>query len=195
MNLIERIEINFQNSINTKQNTLAVMQNSIALAAQLMTHCLLSGKKILSCGNGGAASHAQHFSSLMLNKYQIERPSLPAITLTSDISTLTSIANDYAYNLIFSKQIQALGQNEDILFVITDNGNSTNIISAVNAAHDRGLHIVALTGNNGGEVAMQLNPDDIEIRIPSDSTPRIQETQLLVIHCICDLIDHQLIGQ
>ena len=185
MNLIERIENNMLNS----------MQNPIAIAAQLMTHCLLSGKKVLSCGNGGSASQAQHFSSIMLNRYEMERPGLPAITLTSDTSTLTSIANDYNYDIIFSKQIQALGQSEDILFAITTSGNSANIIKAIDAAHERGLHIITLTGRNGGEATTRLRPDDVEIRIPSDSTPRIQEAQLLVIHCLCDLIDHQLTGQ
>ena len=195
MNLIERIENNMLNSISTVQNTLLVMQNPIAIAAQLMTHCLLSGKKVLSCGNGGSASQAQHFSSIMLNRYEMERPGLPAITLTSDTSTLTSIANDYNYDIIFSKQIQALGQSEDILFAITTSGNSANIIKAIDAAHERGLHIIMLTGRNGGEATTRLRPDDVEIRIPSDSTPRIQEAQLLVIHCLCDLIDHQLTGQ
>ena len=195
MNLIERIETNMLNSISTVQNTLLVMQNPIAIAAQLMTHCLLSGKKVISCGNGGSASQAQHFSSIMLNRYEMERPGLPAITLTSDTSTLTSIANDYNYDIIFSKQIQALGQSEDILFAITTSGNSANVIKAIDAAHERGLHIITLTGRNGGEAATRLRPDDVEIRIPSDSTPRIQEAQLLVIHCLCDLIDHQLTGQ
>ena len=195
MNLIERIENNMLNSISTVQNTLLATQNPIALAEQLMTHCLLSGKKVLSCGNGGAASQAQHFSSLMLNRYEKERPSLPAIALTSDTSTLTAIANDYNYDTIFSKQIQALGQSEDILFTITSSGNSANVINAIDAAHERGLHIIALTGRNGGETATRLRHDDVEIRIPSDSTPRIQESQLLVIHCLCDLIDHQLTGQ
>ena len=194
MNLIERIENSFQNNINTTQNTLIAMQNQIALAAQLMTHCLLSGKKILSCGNGGSAGQAQQFSSLMLNRYQMERPSLPAITLTSDTSTLTSIANDYNYDQIFAKQIQALGQNDDILLAITTSGNSGNIVNAIDAAHNRGLQIVALTGNNGGEAGARLKSDDIEIRIPSDATPRIKETQLLIIHCLCDLIDQQLMG-
>jgi D-sedoheptulose 7-phosphate isomerase len=195
MNLIERIENSFQNSISTKQNTLITMQNQIVIAAQLMTHCLLSGNKVLSCGNGGAASQAQHFSSLMLNRYEMERPSLPAITLTSDTSTLTSIANDYDFDLVFAKQIQALGQNEDILLAISCSGNSGNILNAIDAAHERGLHVVALTGNNGGEASLHLTADDIEIRVPSDSIPRILETQLLTINCLCDLIDHQLMGQ
>ncbi|MDH5764630.1 MAG: SIS domain-containing protein [Gammaproteobacteria bacterium] len=195
MNLIDRIEANFQNSIDTKANTLIVMQNQIALAAQLMTHCLLSGNKILSCGNGGSVSLAQHFSSLMLNRYEIERPGLPAITLTSDTSTLTSIADNYSYDLIFAKQIQALGQNEDILLTLSTTTHSNNIQQAINVAHDRGLHVISLTGNITTESQPELKTEDIEIRIPSDSMHRIQETQLLVINCLCDLIDQQLMGQ
>lgn len=193
MNLIERIETSFQNSIDTKQNTLIAVQNQIALAAQLMTHCLLSGNKILCCGNGGSASLVQHFSSLMLNRFEMERPGLPAINLTTDNSTLISIAQDYSYDLIFAKQIQALGQNEDILLAISSNGKTQNIQQAMLAAHNRGMHIIALTDSNSSENEI-LRPDDIEIRIPSDSLPRVQETQLLIIHCLCDLIDQQLMG-
>lgn len=195
MNLLDRIEKNFTDSIATKQAALSVLQNPVALAAQMMTHCLLSGGKILSCGNGGSAGDAQHFSSEMLNRFEMERPGLPAMALTTDSSTITSIANDYGYDIVFSKQIQALGQSDDILLAISTSGNSANIVNAINAAHERGLHIVALTGKDGGKIAACLNADDIEIRVPSESTARIQEVHLLVIHCLCDLIDHQLIGQ
>ena len=194
MNLLDRIEKNFTDSITTKQASLAVCQNAIALAAQMMTHCLLAGGKILACGNGGSAGDAQHFSSEMLNRFEMERPGLPAIALTTDTSTLTSIANDYSYEQVFSKQIMALGQAGDILLAISTSGNSGNVVKAIDAAHDRGLHVVALTGKSGGEMAARLNQDDIEIRVPSDSTARIQEVHLLSIHCLCDLIDHQLLG-
>lgn len=195
MNLLDRIEKNFTDSITTKQTALSVLQNPIALAAQMITHCLLAGGKILSCGNGGSAGDAQHFSSEMLNRFEMERPGLPAMALTTDSSTITSIANDFGYDIIFSKQIQALGQSDDILLAISTSGNSTNVVNAISAAHERGLHVIALTGKSGGEMASSLNADDIEIRVPSDSTARIQEVHLLVIHCLCDLIDHQLIGQ
>jgi D-sedoheptulose 7-phosphate isomerase len=160
-----------------------------------MTHCILSGNKILSCGNGGSAGDAQHFSSEMLNRFEMERPGLPAMALTTDTSTLTSIANDYSYELIFSKQVTALGAQGDILLAISTSGNSGNVCQAIEAAHDRGMRIVALTGKNGGQMASLLNMDDVEIRAPSDSTARTQEVHLLVIHCLCDLIDHQLLGQ
>jgi phosphoheptose isomerase len=195
MNLLERIEKNFNDSIATKQAAAATLQNSIALAAQMITQSLLAGGKTLSCGNGGSAGDAQHFSSEMLNRFEMERPGLPAIALTTDTSTLTSIANDYSYDIIFSKQIQALGQTGDTLLAISTSGHSGNVVKAIEAAHERGMNVVALTGKSGGEMANCLSSNDIEIRVPSDSTARIQEVHLLVIHCLCDLIDHQLMGQ
>jgi D-sedoheptulose 7-phosphate isomerase len=194
MNLNDIIQHNFNESIACKQRTLDNTQNEIALAAQLMTHSLLSGGKLLSCGNGGSAGEAQLFSSKMLNRFQMERPGLPAITLSTDTSILTSIANDYSYDQIFSRQIAALGQAEDILFLITTSGNSGNLVSAVDMAHERQMKVVALTGQSGGEVGARLSADDIEIRVASDSPIRIQETHLVIIHCLGDLIDAQLLG-
>jgi D-sedoheptulose 7-phosphate isomerase len=194
MNLNDIIQHNFNESIATKQRTLDKAQNEIALAAQLMTHSLLSGGKLLSCGNGGSAGEAQLFSSKMLNRFQMERPGLPAITLSTDTSILTSIANDYSYDQIFSRQVAALGQAEDILFLITTSGNSGNLVSAVDMAHERQMKVVALTGQSGGEVSARLSTEDIEIRVDSDSPIRIQETHLVIIHCLGDLIDAQLLG-
>lgn len=195
MNLINRINHNFQESISTKQMAADMLVEHIARAAQNITQCILDEGKILSCGNGGSAGDAQHFSSEMLNRFEMERPGLPAIALTTDTSTLTSIANDYSYDQIFSKQVKALGQHGDILLAISTSGNSANVNQAVMAAHDRDMHIVALTGKNGGELASLLAPEDVEIRVPAESTARIQEVHLLIIHCLCDLIDHQLLGQ
>ena len=146
-------------------------------------------------GNGGSAGDAQHFSSEMLNRFEMERPGLPAVALTTDSSTLTSIANDYSYDQVFSKQVNALGQQGDILLAISTSGNSTNVNRAIQAAHDREMQVIALSGKQGGDMASLLTADDVEIRVPSDSTARIQEVHLLAIHCICDLVDHQLLGQ
>lgn len=192
MDLIKRINQNFQDSISTKQIAADMLGEPIARAAHAMTQCLLNGGKILSCGNGGSAGDAQHFSSEMLNRFEMERPGLPAIALTTDSSTITSIANDYSYDQIFSKQVTALGQNGDMLLAISTSGNSANVNKAVQAAHERDMLVVGLSGKQGGELGVMLTPSDIEIRVPSDSTARIQEVHLLVIHCICDLIDHQL---
>lgn len=195
MDLISRINHNFQESISTKQMAADLLAEPIARAAQSMTQCLLNGGKILSCGNGGSAGDAQHFSSEMLNRFEMERPGLPAIALTTDSSTITSIANDYSYEQIFSKQVSALGQSGDILLAISTSGNSGNVNKAVEAAHDRDMLVIALTGRQGGDLADRLSLEDVEIRVPAESTARIQEVHLLVIHCLCDLIDHQLLGQ
>ena len=194
MDLISRINKNFQDSISTKQLAADMLAEPIAQAAQIITQCFLNGGKILSCGNGGSAGDAQHFSSEMLNRFEMERPGLPAIALTTDSSTVTSIANDYHYNQIFSKQVTALGHAGDVLLAISTSGNSENVVMAVDAAHDREMNIIALSGNSGGELGDRLALNDIEIRVPSNSTARIQEVHLLVIHCICDLVDHQLMG-
>ncbi len=194
MNPIKLIEKSFADSIQTKQDALSVIAGPISDAALLMTSSLLAGNKILTCGNGGSAADAQHFSSELLNRFERERQPLPAIALTTDSSTLTSIANDYDYSLIFAKQVRALGQSDDILFAITTSGGSANIVQALHAAHERNARIVALTGRDGGEVGALMQKNDIEIRVPGPSTARIQEVHLLVLHCLCELIDQQLLG-
>lgn len=189
-----RIQQMFQASIETKQNAITTLPQAIENASLMMVSSLLNEGKILACGNGGSAGDAQHFSSEMLNRFERERPSLPAIAITTDSSTLTSIANDYSYDEVFSKQIRALGQAGDVLLAISTSGNSANVIQGIHAAHDRNMHVVALTGRDGGQIAPLLLPDDVEIRVPSNVTARIQEVHLLVIHSLCDLIDHQLFG-
>ncbi|MDH5393992.1 MAG: phosphoheptose isomerase [Gammaproteobacteria bacterium] len=195
MDLLERVQQSFEDSLATKLAALDELPVLITEASQLITNALMNGHKILSCGNGGSAGDAQHFSSEMLNRYEMERPSLPAIALTTDTPTITSIANDYSFDMIFSKQIHALGSEGDILLAISTSGDSSNVVRAIEAAHDRNMKVIALTGKSGGTMAENLAIEDIEIRVPSDSTARIQETHLLIIHCLCDLIDHQLLGQ
>lgn len=190
----DHVRRHFADSVEVKQASMAVLPPVVSSAATLMTDCLAGNGKILACGNGGSASDAQHFSSEMLNRFEIERPSLPALALTTDTSTLTSIANDYAYSEIFSKQVRALGQPGDVLLAISTSGNSDNVNLAADAAHGRGMRVVALTGRDGGALAQTLREGDIEIRIPTDRTARIQEVHLLVIHCLCDLIDRTLLG-
>lgn len=195
MDIIERIKQQFSDSIQTKINAADIISPAIAQAGEAMAECLLADKKILSCGNGGSACDSQHFSSEMLNRYLHNRPSLPAIALTTDTPTLTAISNDFAYDQVFVKQINALGHAGDILFAISTSGNSQNLITAIEAAHNKGMRVIALTGKDGGKMAPTLNPaTDIEIRVPSDTTARIQETHLLVIHCLCDYIDLKLFG-
>ena len=159
-----------------------------------MSQSLLDDGKVLSCGNGGSAGDAQHFSSELLNRFEMERPGLPAMALTTDSSTLTSIANDYAYEDIFAKQIRALGRQSDVLLAISTSGNSENVCRAIVAAHEREMKVVALTGRDGGRMADLLDDRDVEIRVPATRTARIQEVHLVVIHCLCDLIDTTLLG-
>mgnify|MGYP001590923585 CR=1 FL=1 len=194
MDMIQRIKQHFTESIQTKINSADTLSISISQAAKKMADSLLDGHKILSCGNGGSACDALHFSGELLNRLERERPSLPAIALTGDIATITAIGNDYTYNDIFSKQILALGQAGDILLAITTSGNSANLLTAVNAAHDRQMIVVALTGRDGGKIQAILAPEDIEIRVPANRTIRIQETHILILHCLCDLIDELIFG-
>jgi D-sedoheptulose 7-phosphate isomerase len=192
---IARITQHFNDSIQAKQQSLEVLAPAIAAAAALISQALDQGGKILSCGNGGSAGDAQHFSSEMLNRFEMERPGLPAVALTTDSSTLTSIANDYDYNQVFSKQVLALGNAGDVLLAISTSGNSANVVSAVEAAHTRDMGVVTLSGRDGGKIAGLLSDADAEIRVAVDSTARIQEVHLLIIHCLCDLIDLHIASQ
>lgn len=194
MDLLVRIQQHFNDSIQTKIATIDTLGDKIVRTSECLVQCLLEGHKILSCGNGGSAADAQHFASEMINRFEVERPSLPALSLTTDTAAITSIANDYHYSEIFAKQIRGLGQAGDILLAFSTSGNSPNILQAVRAAHDRNMLIIGLTGKDGGAMAELLAPEDIEIRVPSSVTARIQETHALIIHCLCDLIDQQLFG-
>lgn len=191
---IERIQGHFEESLETKRNAMASIIPAIAEAGELMVDSLRNGGKILSCGNGGSAGDAQHFSAELLNRFEIERPGLAAIALTTDSSTITAIANDYAYQDIFAKQVQALGGASDLLLAISTSGNSPNVVRAVDAAHERGMKVVALTGRDGGAILDALTATDVEIRVPAERTARIQEVHLLVIHTLCDFIDSTLFG-
>jgi D-sedoheptulose 7-phosphate isomerase len=192
---VTRIRQQFADSIETKQRAIDALTQPIAAAADALCKALQNGGKVMSCGNGGSAADAQHFSSELLNRFERERPGLPAIALTTDSSTLTSIANDYAFNEVFAKQVRALGNEGDVLLAISTSGNSENVAHAIRAAHKRGVVVIALTGRNGGEIAERVNAHDVEIRVPAESTARIQEVHLLIIHCLCDLIDHQMFGE
>ena len=189
-----RVHKLFADSIHTKTVSAERLAARIVEAVRQLSNCLISGGKILTCGNGGSAADAQHFSSELLNRFETERPSLPAIALTTDASTLTAIANDEDYSQVFSKQIHALGQPGDVLLAISTSGHSANIIQAIQAAKERDLKVLALTGKEGGRVPDILGPHDIELRVPVHNTARIQETHLLILHCICDLLDNCLFG-
>jgi len=184
----------FDASIQTKQAARDALLEPLARAVGVMTTALQGGHKILSCGNGGSAADAQHFAAELVCRFERERPGLAAMALTTDSSALTAISNDYHYDEIFAKQIAALGQAGDVLLAISTSGNSGNVTRAIETAHDKGMAVVALTGRDGGKMAGLLHDDDVEIRVPADSTARIQEVHLLGIHCLCHQIDAVLFG-
>lgn len=195
MNLVQRIEENFKHNIELHQSTLLQLAPMVVQASKLMLQSLLNGGKILSCGNGGSAADAQHFASEMVNRFERDRPGLAAIALTTDSSILTSVANDDAFDQIFARQIRVLGQPGDVLLTISTSGRSLNILQSVYAARERDMEIIALTGRDGGELGSLLRASDIELRVLADATARIQEVHLLLIHCLCDLLDLQLLGE
>lgn len=194
MDPVARVRDHFIESIATKESAVDALAENIAAAGRVMSDSLLADGKILSCGNGGSAADSQHFSSELLNRFEMERPGLPAMALTTDASTVTSISNDYSYEEIFSKQVRALGKPQDVLLGISTSGNSENVIRAISAAHERGMRVVALSGRDGGRMADLFAEGDVEIRVPATRTARIQEVHLLIIHCLCDLIDTTLLG-
>ncbi|MDP2822318.1 MAG: phosphoheptose isomerase [Sulfuritalea sp.] len=195
MPLIDRIQQQFKDSAQTKTAAMAAMAAPIEAAVRRMADCLKAGGKVMACGNGGSAADSQHFAAELLNRFEKERPPLAAIALTTDTSTLTSIANDYRYEDVFAKQVQALGRAGDVLLAISTSGNSPNVIEAIRTAHARGVSVVALTGKSGGKIAALLGADDIHLCVPAERTARIQEVHLLTIHCLCDGIDALILGE
>lgn len=185
----------FHASIALQAASATLLSQDIARAAELLIACIRAGQKILTCGNGGSAADAQHFSSEMLNRFERERAGFAAIALTTDASTVTSIANDYDFSQIFSKQVQALGRARDVLLAFSTSGASPNIVRAIEAAHSCEMQVILLTGKDGGAAAHALRTTDIELRVPSHSTARIQEVHLTIIHCLCELIDGEFIGE
>jgi D-sedoheptulose 7-phosphate isomerase len=192
--LAERIAAHFTESANLKLSAAKVLGAPIAAAASLLAECLRAGGKVMACGNGGSAADAQHFAAELVNRFERERPPLAAVALTTDTSTLTSIANDYAYVQVFAKQLRAIGRRGDALLAISTSGNSANVIEAMGVAAQLGIRVVALTGNGGGRMAGLPGREGVHICVPHQSTARIQEVHLLTLHCLCDAIDQQLFG-
>lgn len=195
MDLQKRVSQHFNHSIATKQGAAAAIVPVIASASELITTALLAGGKVLCCGTAGSGGLAQYFASTLLNRFERERPGLPAIALNADTQALTAIANDLTYREVFAQQMRVLGQEGDVLLAISASGNSRNVAEAIKAARERGIVTVALTGRDGGDIAELLGSQDIEIRVPAQSIARIQEVHLLVLHSLCDLIDIQIFGE
>jgi D-sedoheptulose 7-phosphate isomerase len=194
VDLNKRIRQHFTESARLKLDAAEALAPAVARAAGLLTECLLADGKILACGNGGSAADAQHFAAEMIGRFERERPELPAISLVTDTSILTAVANDYAFDQVFAKQVRGLGAKGDVLLAISTSGNSGNVIAAIEAAHEREMRIVALTGKGGGRIGEILTADDSHLCVPHDRTARIQEVHLLMIHCLCDAVDQALLG-
>lgn len=195
MDIQKRITQHFQDSAELKLKVMDELADPIAEGAQLFFDCVANDGKILVCGNGGSAADAQHFAAELINRFEKERPGLACIALTTDSSVLTSIANDYDYQQIFSKQVRAMGLPRDTLLAISTSGNSPSVVAAIHAAHERNMRVVALTGRDGGAMAAALHPTDVLICVNAQSTARIQEVHLVCLHCLCDIIDFHLLGE
>ena len=192
--LEQRIQQQFFDSADLKYAAAEILAKPIADAVGTLVGCITAGGKVLVCGNGGSASDAQHFAAEFIGRFERERPGLPAIALTTDSSILTAIGNDYDFNAIFSKQVQAIGAPGDVLLAISTSGNSANVLAAVDAAHAKDMAVIGLTGRNGGKMRELLLETDVHVCVPHERTARIQEVHLLVIHCLCDAVDLQLLG-
>jgi len=193
--LEQRIQQQFFDSADLKYAAAEILSRPIADAVSAVVGCITAGGKVLACGNGGSASDAQHFAAEFIGRFERERPGLAAIALTTDTSILTAIGNDYSFAEIFSKQVQALGQPGDVLIAITTSGNSANVLAAVEAAHAKEMTVIALTGRGGGKMNELLTETDVHICVPHERTARIQEVHILALHCLCDAVDLQLLGE
>ena len=193
--LEQRIQQQFFDSADLKYAAAEILSKPIADAVNAVVGCITGGGKVMACGNGGSASDAQHFAAEFVGRFERERPGLGAIALTTDTSILTAIGNDYAFDAIFAKQVQALGSPGDVLLAISTSGNSANVLAAVKAAQAKDITVIALTGRNGGQMRTLLSETDVHICVPHERTARIQEVHILAIHCICDAVDLQLLGE
>jgi D-sedoheptulose 7-phosphate isomerase len=192
--LEQRIQQHFIESADLKYQSAEALSKPIAAAVNAVIACVTSGGKVLACGNGGSAADAQHFSAEFVGRFERDRPELAAIALTTDTSIITAIANDYDFNVIFSRQVRALGQPGDVLLAISTSGNSGNVLAAIEAAHEREMVVIGLTGRGGGKMNAALRDTDVHICVPHERTARVQEVHILALHCICDAVDAQLLG-
>ena len=195
MNLAEHIRAHFEESIEVKRRAADSLAPQIARAGEALAQALKAGNKALACGNGGSAADSQHFAAELVGRFERERPGLPAIALTTDTSALTAIANDYDYDRVFSKQVEALGSEGDFLLAISTSGNSKNVIEAMKAAQARKLHVIALTGRDGGAMGRMCGPRDFHLNVAHQRTMRVQEVHLLVVHCLCEVVDNVIFGE
>jgi D-sedoheptulose 7-phosphate isomerase len=194
MDLMQRVRQHFDDGITAAELTREILSPQIAQAAERLMQTLIADGKILTCGNGGSAADAQYFATEMVGRFERERPGLSAIALSTDTSAMTAIANDYDFDMVFSRQVHAIGRAGDVLLAISTSGNSANVISAILAAHDRQMSVIALTGRDGGQVADILSNEDTLLCVPVERSARIKEMHVTIIHAMCDAIDYLLLG-
>jgi len=195
MNLASHIRAHFDESIELKRRTAELLAPQIARAGEALAAALKEGNKVLACGNGGSAADSQHFAAEIVGRFERERPGMPAVALTTDTSAITAIANDYSYDVVFSKQVESLGRAGDFLLGISTSGNSKSVVEAIRAAQARAMRVIALTGRDGGAMAKMLGPQDFHLNVAHSRTMRVQEVHLLVIHCLCDAVDNVIFGE
>jgi D-sedoheptulose 7-phosphate isomerase len=195
MNHVEHLKQHFMEGVELRKQMAETMPKEIARAGEALAQALKGGRKVLACGNGGSAADSQHFAAEMVGRFERERPGLPGIALTTDTSALTAIANDYDFDRVFSKQVEALGQAGDFLLAISTSGNSSNVVEAIKAAHAKGLVVIALTGRDGGAMGKMLRPQDFHLNVAHPRTMRVQEIHLLAIHCLCEVVDNVIFGE
>ena len=195
MDLASHLRAHFEEGIELRRRMAETMPREIARAGEALAGALKSGRKVLSCGNGGSAADAQHFAAELVGRFERERPGLPAVALTTDTSALTAIANDYDYDRVFSKQVEALGTEGDFLLAISTSGNSKNVIEAMKAAQARKLAVIALTGRDGGAMGRLCGPRDFHLNVAHPRTMRVQEVHLLIVHCLCEVVDNVIYGE
>ena len=195
MNLANHIRTHFEESIELKRRMAESLAPDIARAGEALAKALQGGHKVLACGNGGSAADSQHFAAEIVGRFERERPGMPAVALTTDTSALTAIANDYSFDVVFAKQVEALGRDGDFLLGISTSGNSKSVVEAMDSAHKRGMHVIALTGRDGGAMAKKLAPGDFHLNVAHPRTMRVQEVHLLVIHCLCEVVDNVIFGE
>jgi D-sedoheptulose 7-phosphate isomerase len=195
MDLAHHIRAHFDESIELKRRMAELLAPQIARAGEALAAALKEGNKVLACGNGGSAADSQHFAAEIVGRFERERPGMPAIALTTDTSAITAIANDYSYDVVFSKQVESLGRAGDFLLGISTSGNSKSVVEAIRAAQARAMRVIALTGRDGGAMAKMLGPQDFHLNVAHSRTMRVQEVHLLVIHCLCDAVDNVIFGE
>jgi len=195
MDLAHHIRAHFDESIELKRRMAELLAPQIARAGEALAAALKEGNKVLACGNGGSAADSQHFAAEIVGRFERERPGMPAIALTTDTSAITAIANDYSYDVVFSKQVESLGRAGDFLLGISTSGNSKSVVEAIRAAQARAMRVIALTGRDGGAMAKMLGPRDFHLNVAHPRTMRVQEVHLLVIHCLCEVVDNVIFGE